>query len=207
MRAGLAVVIAGLLVAGCQQQESAPPDDAAASTAVRPAPVEGATAAATEEAAKTAPEVTLTANSIILIGAVEGRGTATTLEFGRDRKTVLDVLAFGFPKPKLSQNDECGAGKMDFAAFGPLMLNFLDGKFVGWLAEGRDGVVTVDGIRPGITIADLKRERPVERLDSTLDGEFEYVVADGTTIGGFAKGKGDAAVIQSLHAGVNCFFR
>ena len=42
---------------------------------------------------------------------------------------------------------------------------------------------------------------------STLEGEFEYLAADGRMIGGFASGEGRDARIESLYAGVNCFFR
>lgn len=93
---------------------------------------------------------------------------------------------------------------MDFAAFGPVTLNFVDGKLAGWKAERGDNIVTSDGIRLGITIDDIRDERPVETIDSTLDGEFAYTVPDGGTIGGFAD---KAGTVLSLYAGTNCFFR
>lgn len=198
-------IVLAFALAACGQQPPKPvetPNSEKSET-----PVAAPSSSKGEDAAAAAPAITLTANSIILVGAVEGRGTATTLEFGRDRKTVLDVMAFDFPAPKLSNLSECGAGPMEFAAYGPLKLNFLDGKLVGWFAEKGDNVVTSDGIRPGVTIGELKGERSVKMLDSTLEGEFEYGTPDGGTIGGFAEGKGDSATITSLHAGTNCFFR
>ena len=74
-------------------------------------------------------------------------------------------------------------------------------------AEGPQ-VVTSDGIRPGTFMRDLKVARSARMVEgSTLEGEFDYLAADGNTIGGFAKGEGRDAKIDSLYAGVNCFFR
>jgi hypothetical protein len=103
---------------------------------------------------------------------------------------------------------ECGAGPMKFSTYGPLVLNFLDDEFVGWRAEAGPQVVTADGIRPGSMLRDLKVARSARMIeDSTLEGEFEYIAADGRTIGGFVTGTGKDARIASLHAGVSCFFR
>ena len=76
------------------------------------------------------------------------------------------------------------------------------------LAREGEEVVTTDGIRPGGFMRDLKVARSARMIEgSTLEGEFDYLAADGHTIGGFAKGEGRDAKIASLYAGVNCFFR
>lgn len=208
MRCSVPFVLLIALVACRPASESDVPDAArsTASTAssVDPIPTPSPSDAATQEM----PEVTLSADGIILIGAVEGRGTATTLQFGRDKAAVLDVLAVDFGTPKMSRLEECGAGAMEFAAWGPLTLNFLDGRFVGWRAERGARVVTVDGLRLGNTLAEVKHERSAQRVpETTLDGEFKYASGDGGTIGGFLEGPGDSAKVVSLHAGVNCIFR
>ncbi|QPD00247.1 hypothetical protein [Qipengyuania soli] len=126
------------------------------------------------------------------------------LRFGATR-TEVDALAaksFGAEGEK-SSNGECGAGPMDFSQYGPLQVAYLDGKFAGWFLRTGGGVVTSDGIRPGITMDALKGERQVREIESTLPGEFEYTTADYGTIMGFAEG----GKITSLAAGVTCFFR
>ncbi len=198
-----------IALAACQGEPDAATPVAAASTSAA-LPPSSAPLAPTGEVkqASVRPEVTLSADGIILVNAVEGRGAATSLTFGRDKPTVLDVMRIDFGKPKLSRLDECGAGPMEFAAWGPLTLNFLDGKLVGWRAEKGAPVVTVDGLQIGNTLAEIKHERSAQRIPgSTLEGEFEYASGDGGTIGGFLDGAGDSAKVVSLHAGTNCFFR
>ena len=200
--------VALMALAACQQEPDAGPvvaDRAPAPTAeasAQPTPVPS------DKAVQILPQVTLSADGIMLVGAVEGRGTATSLAFGRDKTTVLDVMAVDFGKPKLSRFEECGAGPMEFAAWGSFTLNFLDDKLVGWRAEKGARVVTVDGLQIGITLAEIKGERSARRVPgTTLEGEFNYASGDGGTIGGFLDGNGDGAKVASLHAGVNCFFR
>ena len=204
MRYSLSLVML-IALAACQQEPDGASSVAADTAAASPAQADPPP---TAPSVREVPEVTLSADGIILIGAVEGRGTATTLTFGRDQTTVLDVLVIDFGKPKLSRLTECGAGPMEFAAWGPLTLNFLRGKFVGWRAEKGAPVVTIDGLQLGNTFAEIRRERSAQRIpDTTLDGEFEYTSGDGGTVGGFLEGPGDAGKVVSLHAGTNCFFR
>ena len=136
-------------------------------------------------------------------------GRTLEFEFGAPREAV-DAMAmrmFG-PADDVSANRECGAGPMEFSRYGPLTLNFQDDRLVGWLAREGPQVVTSDGIRPGGLMRDLRVARSARMIaGSTLKGEFDYLAADGHPIGGFAKGEGRDATIESLYAGVNCFFR
>jgi hypothetical protein len=136
-------------------------------------------------------------------------GKTTEFDFGAPRAEVDAIAERMLGKPdELSENAECGAGPMQFSRYGPLTLNFQDDRLVGWVAREGDQVVTTDGIRPGTLMRDLKVARSARMIEgSTLDGEFDYLAADGHTIGGFAKGEGRDAKIDSLYAGVNCFFR
>ncbi|HCJ20736.1 MAG TPA: hypothetical protein DHV64_04225, partial [Erythrobacter sp.] len=107
--------------------------------------------------------------------------------------------------PAKSRNEECGAGPMDFSQFGPLQIAYLDGSFAGWFVRAGEGVVTADGIAPGVTTLDaLQDERQVQQLDTTLEGEFQYTTGDYGTITGFAAPDGS---IDALQAGISCFFR
>ena len=143
------------------------------------------------------------------VSAYQGKPIA----FGTPRADADAAMeqAFGFPGEQ-GANDECGAGPMEFSQYGPLQLGFMDGRFTGWFLRespiggegGKDGVVTSDGVRPGIsTLSGLKGERAVRELDTTLEGEFQYETADYGTIGGFA----DGDTITALQAGVACTFR
>ena len=136
-------------------------------------------------------------------------GKTQEFDFGAPRAEV-DAMAermFGAPD-ELTENDECGSGPMQFSRYGPLTMNFRDGRLVGWFAREGPQVVTTDGIHPGALMRDLKVARSARIIaGSTLEGEFDYLAADGHPIGGFAKGEGRDAKIASLYAGANCFFR
>lgn len=148
--------------------------------------------------------MTLTSTGVIMVNGLDGRGAATTLNFDTSHSNVIAAMSDYLGAPKTGALAECGAGPMEFATFGGLTLNFLEGRFAGWRAERADNLVTVDGIRPGIPFAMLRAERPLQMADSTLEGEFSYQSPDGGTIGGFVDPQG---TVISLHAGTTCFFR
>ncbi len=191
-----------LLLGACNAPDKADrqPDAATSSTpaaAPSPAAVARTAAPAPEQAAQ---RVVLDSGGLSVGG--------TKAAFGTDRATVDARIAAALGQPvERSDLGECGAGAMDFSKIGGLTLNYQEGKLLGWFAREGSGLVTSDGIRPGITIADLKRERSVKLLDTTLDGEFEYYAPDGSTMSGFAEGKGDQATITGLYAGTQCFIR
>ena len=198
------VVALGLLVcsAGCQQQADEPGEAAAGTRA------SSANAPATRPAAPPKPisKAVLDAGGVTFDSVA---GKTREFAFGASRDDVEQAAArvFGSPDGR-SGNAECGAGPMEFARFGILTLNFQQDKLVGWLAHEGPQVVTSDGIRPGTLMRDLKVARSARMIEgSTLEGEFDYLAADGRKIGGFANGSGRDARIESLYAGVHCFFR
>lgn len=202
MRTAAILTMLALLAACNDAADPAP--QASASPTAGPAPVtaDAPATAATKDAAPP-PAATLFAGGVIV-----RRQEPVRLLFGQPRQAVLKRAGTQLGKPELSRNDECGAGPMEFAEFGDLTLNFVDGAFVGWIAQDQAALVTVDGVRLGNTLADIKRERTAALVsDSTLDGEFEYTSGDSGTIGGFVDGSGDAARVTALYAGLNCFFR
>jgi hypothetical protein len=143
-------------------------------------------------------------------GVALGRtaATATRFAFGASRSEIEAAARALAVDPERSTLDECGAGPMAFTEYGGLKLNFQDDKLVGWFTEADPSAVTSDGIRPGIFLRDLAVTRSAQFIEgSTLEGEFKYIAADGERIGGFASGEGRDARIESLYAGVNCFFR
>ena len=145
------------------------------------------------------------ARMIVDANGFSGRDGAP-IRFGTAREEVDAKASEIFPDgPIKSEQDECGAGPMEFSKYGPVDLAFLDGRFAGWFLRPGKDVATSDGIAPGLTTLDaLKSERQVQELDTTLDGEFQYTTADYGTITGFADPDGS---ISSLSAGITCFFR
>jgi hypothetical protein len=193
------------MLCGCSGDARAP-DDASEETAA-------ATHPAASSVSPPAPVPSPRRTSVALDGEglrfVADSGKTTLLAFGTPRAPVERAVRplLGGREPKTSANDECGAGRMEFADFGGLSLNYSDGKFVGWFA--RDGAPsTMNGIAAGMSQAALKASgsQVVMVPDSTLDGEFSLGREEGA-IGGFVEGKGAEAKVTGLYAGVNCFFR
>ena len=131
-------------------------------------------------------------------------GVMTLLAFGTPRATVDRIAGEALDRaPDTSLSQECGAGAMAFSQFGALTLNYMDGRFVGWYLDGRNGssLATASGVGIGTArarVMDLVKPQLIE--DSTLGDEF-YSEPQG--LGGFFEnGK-----VASLYAGTNCFFR
>lgn len=162
----------------------------------------------------------------------DGPGAATTavsldgegLRFVDKAGGKTSLLAFGVPRAQAeaalanvagkeddrSTNEECGAGPMEFTRYDAMTLNFQDGKFTGWFLgnePGADAYSTTSGIAVGTTRARAKESVTIVDIeDSTLGEEFSIGTGD-KLIGGMFAAPGDAAPIDALFAGVNCFFR
>lgn len=190
-----------LLLGACDAPEQ---QEGAAAPATRaPAVVKASVALRKDPATERkqpAQAVTLNANGLTTAGK--------TAAFGAGRAAVDRLVAAALGQSvERSELAECGAGPMAFSKIGALTLHYQDDKLIGWFAREGSPLVTSDGMAPGIAMAQLKRDRKFERLDTTLDGEFAYAAPDGSTVYGFAEGEGAAARVASLHAGTQCFFR
>ncbi|MDK2760720.1 MAG: hypothetical protein KYX64_05115 [Sphingopyxis sp.] len=201
MRNFTALAMIGLLAA-CKPAAEKPPADAD--------PV----APAVPEAKNDGPNAATTAVSL------DGEG----LRFVDTNSGKTSLLAFGVPRAQAeaalanvtgkeddrSTNEECGAGTMEFTRYDAMTLNFQDGKFVGWFLgnePGANSYSTMSGIGIGTTRAKAKASVSiVDMEDSTLGEEFSIGTGE-TAIGGMFAAPGDAAKIDALFAGTNCFFR
>ncbi|MEO9635594.1 MAG: hypothetical protein ABJF89_10335 [Parasphingorhabdus sp.] len=130
--------------------------------------------------------------------------------YGSEKAAAI-VMLERFGPVVQNENEECGAGPMEFAASSEtgLTLNFQDGKLVGWFFDG-DGksAQTAQDITIGSTRAALEKAMPIElQLDSTLGIEFYAQFEDFHFIGGFLSDEGEDAVVESLYSGTTCFFR
>ncbi|WP_120715782.1 aspartate-semialdehyde dehydrogenase [Tsuneonella amylolytica] len=201
--------LAALALAACQQPaaERDAPARAATSTA---APSQTPATSAPPRAASTVAPSQVRHAIVDARGLAIGRnpGTATYFAFGTPRAAVEKAGDAWLGKGERSANGECGAGPMEFTRYGELTLNYLDKRLTGWFLKAEPQAVTSDGIRPGARLRDLRITRSVSIEEgSTLDGEFEYLAADGHPIRGFLKGEGRDRTVESLYAGTNCFFR
>ncbi|ALJ14934.1 hypothetical protein [Sphingopyxis macrogoltabida] len=138
-------------------------------------------------------------------------GKASLLSFGVPRAQAETALAnVAGKEDDRSTNEECGAGTMEFTRYDAMTLNFQGGKFVGWFLGNENGAAsysTMSGIGIGTTRAKAKESVAIVDLeDSTLGEEFSIGTGD-NVIGGMFAEPGDAAKIDALFAGTNCFFR
>ncbi|MCB2085345.1 MAG: aspartate-semialdehyde dehydrogenase [Sphingomonadaceae bacterium] len=195
MRLIFAATAMSLALAACAGEPDA--ESAVAGESIEPAAGEA------RPAGDEAGQVRLTPAGIDVTGPL-----GTALAFGSPRKAVESELAkiLG-PATLRNSNDECGAGPMEFSDFrGGLTTNFQDGRLVGWYFEGEKGVViaTGKGITVGSPEGELVAAYNVEmQEDSTLGDEF-YTESG---IGGFLTGENGNKSVESLYAGINCFFR
>jgi hypothetical protein len=138
-------------------------------------------------------------------------GKASLLAFGVPRAQAETALAnVAGREDDRSVNEECGAGVMEFTRYDAMTLNFQDGKFAGWFLGNEPGAgsySTMSGIGIGTTRAKAAESVAVIDVeDSTLGEEFTIGTGD-KVIGGMFAAPGDAAKIDALFAGANCFFR
>ncbi|AQR61569.1 hypothetical protein BZG35_07820 [Brevundimonas sp. LM2] len=132
-------------------------------------------------------------------------GSARPIPFGAPQADVLAAVtrAVGGAAPAVTTNGECGAGPVQFAPFANgLNLAFQDGRFAGWFLD-KPGPTTVDGVGVGTPRAALDDARTIEIVpDSTLGVEFRS-----GDLGGFLTAAGADGTVESLYAGLTCFFR
>jgi len=130
---------------------------------------------------------------------IQPLGTDLRIDFGRAQTGVIDTVSGLQTRPpaQVAVLEECGAGEVT-AAIWPdgLVLNFLDGDFLGWVID-QNGFVTGTGLEVGQS----REVLPVTGFEETsLGTEFE---AQGI-FGLLDEQHQDIALLWS---GVTCFFR
>lgn len=203
MRKLITLAMIGLLAACKPTPEKAAPGDDSLPKAepVPKAKADGPAAATTA--------VSLDGEGLRFIDKSSGK--ASLLAFGVPRAQAETALAnVAGQADDRSTNDECGAGPMQFTRYDAMTLNFQDDKFVGWFLGNEPGAAaysTMSGIAIGTTRAKAGESVSIVDVeDSTLGEEFSIGSGD-NAVGGMFAAPGDAAQIDALFAGVNCFFR
>ena len=199
----LAVLGLMALLAGCKPAAEKP----AAEDAVVDAPPMPEAKADGPAAATTA--VSLDGEGLRFVD--KNNGKTSLLAFGVPRAQAEEALArVAGTADDRSTNEECGAGPMEFTRFDAMTLNFQEGKFVGWFLGNENGASeysTMSGIGIGTTRAKAKESVSIIDVeDSTLGEEFSIGSGENVVGGMFAE-PGEAAKIDALFAGANCFFR
>lgn len=139
--------------------------------------------------------------------ASPGLHSSGRLEFGQSREEVLAAVSAIRGQPtETGRNAECPSGPIDFAAYGPLVLNFRDGKFVGWVMDdaATPPIEEEYGLRVGWTREDLTQsdQGPATFENGSLGPEFDF-----GGIGGLLDGNGPNARVTELFSGVTCYAR
>lgn len=201
MRNLTTLVLIGLLAACKPAADSAPADSDPVAPPVPEAKADGPAAATTG--------VALDGEGLRFVDKASGK--ASLLAFGVPRVQAEEALArVAGTLDDRSTNEECGAGPMDFTRFDAMTLNFQGGKFVGWFLgnePGADQYSTLSGIAIGTARAKAAESVTLVMMeDSTLGEEFSLGSGD-NTVGGMFAAPGDAAKIDALFAGANCFAR
>lgn len=201
MRQLTTFLLIGLLAACKPAADKAPVDQEPAAPPVPEAKADGPAAATTA--------VGLDGEGLRFIDKATGK--ASLLGFGVPRAQAEEALArvMGTLDDR-STNEECGAGTMEFTRFDAMTLNFQQDKFVGWFLgnePGADQYSTMSGIAIGTTRAKAGESIKLVAIeDSTLGEEFSLGEGE-NVVGGMFAAPGEAAKIDALFAGTNCFFR
>ncbi|WP_144037869.1 hypothetical protein [Sphingopyxis sp. KK2] len=194
-------VLIGLLAACKPAADTAPVDKEPAAPPVPAAKADGPAAATTG--------VALDGEGLRFVDKASGK--ASLLAFGVPRAQAEEALArvMGTLDDRRT-DDQCGAGTIEFTRFDAMTLNFQQGKFVGWFLgnePGADQYSTMSGIAIGTTRAKAGESVKLVAIeDSTLGEEFSLGEGE-NVVGGMFAAPGDAAKIDALFAGTNCFFR
>ncbi len=201
MRKITTLVLVGLLAACKPAADKAPAEAEPAAPPMPEARADGPAAATTA--------ISLDGEGLRFIDKSSGK--ASLLAFGVPRAQAEEALGrVAGTLDDRSSNEECGAGAMDFTRFDAMTLNFQGGKFVGWFLgnePGADQYSSMSGIAIGTTRAKAAESVTLVMIeDSTLGEEFSLGSGD-KVIGGMFAAPGEAAKIDALFAGVNCFFR
>lgn len=183
--------VAAFLLTAC---DPAATDDAAAPEA--PAAEDVATDAGSETGAA----IALDGEGLRLVNAETG--STTLVPFGGVQAETLAALAGALGAPsETGSNAECPPGPLDFAEFGDeTTLYFQDGAFAGWSTRATDQS-TMNGIRAGMTRAELDVSgSEIELTETSLGQEFDAGGVYGIM-------NEDASAVDLLWAGANCFAR
>jgi len=169
---------------------------------------------AAPETAEAAPPLTATAPAAspsririqgLGLDITDASGASSTLKFEDVSQTdaIAAVNAATGTTPDITTNNECPSGTTGFADYpNGLQLVFVDGKFQGWTLD-QPGIYTENefGVGVGRATMDSLPDFQIDKT-STLGVEFYF-----QGVNGFMSSDAPDGVVESLYAGLTCFFR
>ncbi|CAL1692056.1 hypothetical protein MMB232_02212 [Brevundimonas subvibrioides] len=135
----------------------------------------------------------------------DAAGTTSTLKFEQvsQADAIAAVNAATGTTPEVTTNNDCPSGPTSFADYpNGLQLVFVDGSFQGWTLD-QAGIYTENEFGVGVDRATMD-SLPDFQIDtsSTLGVEFYF-----QGVNGFMSSDAPDGVVESLYAGLTCFFR
>jgi len=139
--------------------------------------------------------------------AQPGLHPARFIDFGLPRAVVVNVVAMIRGRPSgRGRITPCVGGPMEFTAFGPLVLNFRRGRFVGWVLSpgARPRIETDLGLGIGTPRSEVEYGDEYPRYVGHSPRRAQFEVAE---IGGFLSSNRPNARVTRLYSGATCFAR
>ncbi|RYE03265.1 MAG: hypothetical protein EOP61_05330 [Sphingomonadales bacterium] len=198
-------VAALALLAGCKSEPVANAVVANETVNVAsPAPAAANTAVTAEVSETAAAALNLAPDELTL---VSDSGSARHIPFGMDKAMATQLVSAALGSPiEQDTNQDCGAGKLDYAGFRQgLSLYFQDGKFAGWNLDGRENgkFTTADGIGIGTTRKALEDSGSEVTVEESTIG-LEFMIGE---MSGLLSAAGPGGKVTNLWAGVSCIAR
>lgn len=205
----LVAVLSACALSACSvSHKDAAADQANAGQADASTAMPATAATPTPAATEATPPVSVTLDAKGLKFASPGNSSVSLLAFGVPRAMADAAVSAVLGQPTAQDsNDECPAGQIDFSNYGPLSLNFQNGKFVGWGVFPTDsgdapGFATVGGVGIGMTRDALEKLHKLSFPKASSIPEFSF----GDIHGKFDSGT-PPQTVAALWAGTNCIFR
>lgn len=135
----------------------------------------------------------------------DATGATANVPFERTTQAaaIAAVTAATGATPELTTNNDCPSGPTNFADYpNGLQLVFVDGAFQGWTLD-QPGIYTENefGVGVGRAVLDTLPDFQIDTT-STLGVEFYF-----QGVNGFMTSNAPDGVVESLYAGLTCFFR
>lgn len=167
-----------------------------------------ADAASASEASSRSGEASAAASLVVMVDGVRLDDDSNNVAFGTPRAAAVETMTGLLDEPsETGDNNECGAGPMQFVHYGNFTLNFQDDRLVGWsVFDGEEPAGLPIATPAGLTIGSSRAE-----VDAAPQAVFEETsiglefTADG--VDGVVDQDGPDGVVTNLWAGTNCIFR
>lgn len=218
-RSVAAVVVLGVVLAGCGRGVESTPSSSvapASTTTSVAAPTTVTTNAATAttvasptttDGAQDSPVLALAPDGLVMVDA--GTGSTSFLTFGMSQDVVITALdsSLGSAGVVSPGNLECHNGQTAVAQWPEITVDFADGVFLSWFIHLDSPLTDMTGVGTGSSFADLAATWDVTRFESELGSEFYTGDGEEVSLHGVLSDISDTATVVTMWAGPICTFR